>query len=195
MNETEILQRDLSIMEAMTGHMDDYLMSDATHWDMGIAGMPLMSLGGFIMRQNRLMALREHLGERDQGRLGHVIERFDCLALEHVVRFEARANAELQARMREWTHYLHDLNSRRIAASQEHYRNTVDTRVVIGVLAEKLAQRPFQLAAHIPNDIVGLDRHLAMLWVPGSFIWHTLWRPAYPGEAYWYLFGYPYAGE
>lgn len=198
MNDTEILQRDITILEAMVGHLDDYLASDATHWDMvitmGLRDLPPMSLGGILMRRQRLMVTRNLLDDQAWARLSAAVDRFDATILENVVRFEQRAGMELQARMREWTHYLNDLNSR-TAADPEYYRTHVDTRVVIGELAKKLSERPFVLADHVPGDIVALDRHLSLIWLSGHFIWPDVWKPAYPGEEYWYLYGHPIAGK
>lgn len=194
MNDSEILQRDLMIMEAMIGHLDSYLASDATHWDMAVRDMPPMSLGGILMRRRRLTVRQELLDAPDQARLAAASAGFDATIKEHVVRFEQRADMELQARMREWTQYLSDLHSR-AAANLEHYRSVVDTRVVISELAGKLGEYPFRLAPHIANDITALDRHLSLVWISGHFVWPEVWKPAYPGDEYWYLFGHPIAGK
>lgn len=190
MNDHEILTHDLAVMEAMVAYTEPYLTSDVTQWDMGRAGMPSMTIGGVLMRRHRLLLLRDHLNEDARARLAEANASFDRLVADRIVRLEQRADVELQARMREWTHYLHDLTSA-VAARSEHYRHVADTRVVIGHLVDLLSQSPYRLGAHVPDDVAACDRRLKADWSPGDFIWPNVWEPAYPRETYWWLYGGP----
>jgi hypothetical protein len=116
--------------------------------------------------------------------------RVDDALVESVVRFEARAHDELHARLREWTNYLRGLPSRS-AAQPEIYAYVADTRVVIGVLMDKLREAPYQLQSNIPADVAALDRRLRSCWDDGPFIWPAAWAPAYPAAEHWYLYGGP----
>ena len=55
------LTRDLSILVAMAAEMETYLNSDVLFWHMSTSHMPALTLGGYLMRQHRLLALRDLL--------------------------------------------------------------------------------------------------------------------------------------
>lgn len=193
--EEALLRRDLVVLQAFTRRVGDYLMSDATRWDLGMAGMPPLTIGGILMRRRRLAALvgQLHVTERDMLRAAN--DAFEAMAREHVVRLEGRAQAEVGDRLREWTRYLRDLaGSKRLAADLKHYAYKADTRVVILELVEMLGAPPYRLPAHIPDDLVAVDHRLRARWEPGAFIWDPVWQAAYPPDVYWWLYGRPLAG-
>lgn len=190
MAERELYDRDLAVMQTMIDHVDEYLASDVTRWDLGTAGMPPMTIGGILMRRERLGRVDERLTLGQRQMRDALNDRFDDCLVETVVRFEGRAHDELHARLREWTNYLRDLPSRS-AAQPEIYAYVADTRVVIGVLIDKLSEPPYKLESHIPKDVAALDKRLKSLWVKGPFIWHEAWAQAYPPDKHWYLYGGP----
>lgn len=190
--EKDVLKHDLTILEAMAAGMDAYLRSDATWWDMGRGDLPLLTIGGYLMRRRRLAVLSYLLDDSEKESMAAANVAYDTTVSGQIVRFEERALAELGARMREWTVYLRDLTvSRRLAADTARYEYLADTRVVINELVGKLSESPFRLPDHIPADIAALDRRLGGRWTPGGFIWAPVWTPAYPPDPYWWLYGYP----
>lgn len=191
MHETnEIFSQDLRILESMTASMDAYLASDATHWSMNEEGMPKLTIGGCLMRQERLHLLRNQLDLADQGRLDKTTAAFNTLISNQVVRFEKRATDELHARLREWMSYLRDATSK-MTANREHYANVVDTRIVMSALIHKLGERPFELPTRLVTDIAKMDTRLKGQWLSGEFVLDVVWQPAYPAETYWWLYGCP----
>ncbi len=186
----EILAQDLRILETMAASLEAYLASDATHWPMGEEGMPKLTIGGCLMRQERLQRLRGQLDLADQGRLDKTMAAFETLINNQVVRFEKRATDEVHARLREWMAYLRGASSK-MAANRDYYATVVDTRIVMAALMNKLGQRPFQLPSRLAADVEKIDARLKGHWQPGEFILDAIWQPAYPVETYWWLFGYP----
>ena len=192
--EYDVLQKDLAILRAMVDGMGGYLASDITWWDMGQTDMPLLTIGGYLMRRRRLEAVNHLLYDAECDTLAEANATYDQIVSSQIVRFEERALFELGTRMREWTVYLRDLAVyRRLAADVERYGFLADTRVVIGELVEKLSQSPFRLPEHIPADVASLDYRLKYRWTPGPFIWSPVWTTAYPQEIYWWLYGRPKA--
>ena len=55
------LEQDVTILSEMAAQMDDYLKSDILFWKMGQGGMPMLTLGGYLMRQYRLLTLADLL--------------------------------------------------------------------------------------------------------------------------------------
>lgn len=192
MVEQAVLERDMATLAAMLEHLDDYLMSDATRWEMGKPDMPPMTIGGILMRLRRLPDRQSMLYEFEREGLRHAREQFERTIEDHVVRFEQRAHQELGARLREWTTYLRDLSSRR-AAERSHYAYRADTRLVIGELIARLSQPPFKLQVQILGDLDALDSRLRSRWVDGAFVLDSVWESVYPPDEYWWLYGNPKA--
>ncbi len=184
----QLLRDDLAILGQMVTHADAYLVSDATRWDMAVATMPPMTIGGVLMRLRRLEMLREQLSAEEQHRLDAARSTFDAALVEKVVRFEQRAHDELHARLREWTTYLRDLPGKSAA---DNYVGKVDGRVVIAELAAKLDEPPYHQAPRLAADMAAVDNRLRALWAPGGFVWDAVWEAAYPPDRFWYLYGVP----
>jgi len=190
-----VLAHDLGVLENMVLHMGGYLMTDATRWDVGKSGEPPVTLGGYLMRRRRLDLLANRLTTGERERLRAANEDYDRIVARHAVRFEARAVAEIGARMREWTTYLRDLaTSRRLATDHPHYVWKSDTRVVITDLVDQLRHPGYPLPDHVAEDIAALDHRLHARWQPEGFIWAPVWETAYPPAMYWWLYGYPMPG-
>jgi len=193
-SEQDILKHDLAILQSMAAGMGEYLRSDATWWDMGHRDMPLLTIGGYLLRRRRLGVVEYLLHGPEREALAATNAHFDEVVSGGIVRFEGRALAEIGARMREWTAYLRDLSvSQRLAADTARYEYQVDTRVVISDLLDKLGDSPFRLPGHISDDVTALDHRLGARWTPGAFIWSPVWTPAYPPDTHWWLYGYPKA--
>jgi hypothetical protein len=188
----DILKRDLAILEAMVAGMPDYLISDVVSWDMRRGNMPLLTIGGCLMRLNRLSHLQAQLVSDERMALARARSGFNEALRERVVRFEQRAYGELNARLREWTTYMRDLTlSSKLSADRARYATMVDKRVVIGELVDKLSEPPYRLDGRVPRDVAALDRRMRQIWQPGVFVLDEVWQPAYPAERYWWLYGHP----
>jgi len=188
--EKQILSQDLMILEKMGADMEAYLMSECTHWVMGNGDMPKLSIGGFLMRQHRLLMLCKNLQNEEQLRLKQAIEKFHQTLEDKVVRFEQRMNKELHARLSDWINYLRSLSAYGTTYAAD-YAKVVDTRVVIAASICKMKNFPYQLDPQIPKELATLDNNLQSRWQPGGFVWPTVWQPAYPHEDYWWLYGRP----
>jgi hypothetical protein len=186
----EKLKQDLRILEAMAAEMDDYLRSEAMFWPLQDSSLPRLTLGGYLMRQHRLSALRKLLTESEQERLDQAIETFNKALVEKVVRFETHAHEEIHARLRQWSEYLRELDRESMAAG-DYYPSAVDTRAMIQALLEKLQMPPYQIDERIYNELGTFDRALSNRWITNGFVWPAEWEPAYPRSKFWWLYGQP----
>jgi hypothetical protein len=184
------LAHDLMIMEAMVDDMAAYLDSDVVDWTILHANMPRLTIGGYLMRQRRLLVLKDQLSEEDQERLDGAISQFDAGLQERVVRFERRAQQELHMRIAEWIGILRDLH-RHSATEVNHYAGIVDTRVVMKELLDKLQTPPYRLDDGILKEVLTIDRLLKSRFSEGEFVWESIWEAAYPRSEYWWLYGVP----
>lgn len=188
MDGNEKLERDLDVLEAMAAEMDEYLRSDVLFWPLRGSDLPRLTLGGYLMRQHRLLALRDLLSLEEQERLHHAASQYLEALEEKVVRLEQKAHAELEARLRQWREYLRDVKN---GAGAAYYPSAVDTRAMIRGVVNQLRVNPYHLEEKVPGQIALLDRELSRYWEPGDFVWPTEWRPAYPRDEYWWLYGRP----
>jgi len=182
--------RDVAIIVAMSAEVADYLDSDVLFWSMQSSGMPKLTLGGYLMRQYRLLTLADQLSMEEQQQLNRAVSHFNRALIERVVRFEKKAHVELEARIRQWGELLRDVEIEgKIAPG--NYATAVETRAMLAAITEKLQKRPYQLQPRVMPRIDLLDRNLQRYWEPGNFIWSTDWQEAYPQVDFWWLYGLP----
>lgn len=185
----EKLARDLTVLEAMAAEMDDYLRSETLFWPLSQGGsdMPRLTLGGYLMRQHRLLALRHLLDEAQRQRLDEAIAAFNQALVERIVRFEERAHRELEARVRQWQEQLKDVRQ----SDGAYYDSAAETRAMIAALLDRLRLPPYRLDQALAGRVDGLDRALRGRFGIGNFRWPDEWRDAYPEENFWWLYGQP----
>lgn len=184
------LRQDLEILSAMAAEMESYLKSDVLFWPMAIGNMPRLTLGGYLMRQHRLVALGSLLSEAETAKLDSAVRQFNEALVEKIVRLEQRANKELEARLRQWGEYLNDL-SRSKESGGAYYGTAVETRAMITALVNKLSLPPYKLESRITQQVAMFDNNLRRRWQSGDFVWPEEWQPAYPEKSYWWLYGRP----
>jgi hypothetical protein len=188
LDEVGKLAQDVTILAEMAGEMADYLRSDVLYWQMMEGELPKLTLGGYLMRQHRLLALPELLTDEEQAVVDTAVTQFNQALVEKIVRLEGKAHQELEARIRQWTEYLKDFRWERGAAAAG-YTSAVENRVMITAVTDKLQMPPYQLNSRINEQLALLDGNLRSRWHTGSFLWPEAWQPAYPKADYWYLYG------
>ncbi len=186
----EKLEKDVTILAAMAKEMEAYLDSDVLFWHMSTSGMPTLTLGGYLMRQHRLIILRNLLSAEKQKLLDAAVQQFNEVLAERIVRFEQKGHRELEARLRQWSEYLNDLD-RGVASNTSNYGTAVETRAMIEAISESLRLAPYELNPRIPSQIALFDSRLKRFWESGIFVWYKEWQPAYPQDEYWWLYGTP----
>ena len=186
----EKLKHDLGILEAMAAEMDSYLMSDVLFWRLG-GRMPMLTLGGYLMRQHRLLALPDLLDDEERVRLQTTVSQFKDAITEKIVRLEEKVHDELDARIRQWEAYLKELDEDE-GRGKGSYSTAVEARVMIKELIDLMQQAPYRLRPRVPPLVNMLDVQLRRLWQPrDTLVWATEWKPAYPRDTYWWLHGQP----
>mgnify|MGYP001171455771 CR=1 FL=1 len=184
------LAQDLAALAAMAGQMAEYLDSDILYWPAPGAGMPALTLGGYLLREYRLMSLRGLLSAEQQAQLDAAVAEFNRALGNRVVRFETKAHHELEARLRQWEEYLKDMD-RGTFDRTSNYATAVETRAIIQALLDRLSMPPYRTEARPRQHLGTLDTRLHTRWQPGDFVWPEQWATAYPRADYWWLYGAP----
>lgn len=187
---SERLARDVATLEIMAAQMAEYLDSEVLFWPMSRSGMPMLTLGGYLMREYRLLALAGLLSPEQQTQVEMAVTRFNQALAERIVRFEKKARNELQARLRQWEEYLKEVE-RGTADKSSNYATAVETRAMIAALLDRLSLPPYQTDERAGQHLALLDTRLRNNWQPGDFIWPESWAEAYPPTDYWWLYGSP----
>jgi hypothetical protein len=184
------LARDVAVLTAMAGDMPAYLDSDVLFWPMSRSNMPQLTLGGYLMREYRLRALPDRLPAEQQQDVASAISAFNQSLADRVARFETKAHAELQARLRQWEEYLKDID-RGSADRTSNYATAVETRAMIQAILDRLSLPPYRLESRPVSQLAMLDERLRNRFSRGEFIWPAEWEPAYPAPDFWWLYGAP----
>ena len=188
------LAQDVRILSTMAEEMEAYLNSDVLFWHMSKADMPVLTLGGYLMRQHRLLALYDSLSEEQQAEVDAAVAQFNQALEEKTVRFEQKAHRELDARLRQWEEYLKDVE-RGQASAKSNYGTAVEARAMIAALIDFLQLAPYQLDERVLKRTALLDGRLRSRWEAGEFVWSEGWQEAYPRSEYWWLYGNPRDGS
>lgn len=184
----EKLQRDLHILGRFAEEMAAYLDSATLFWSMG-PNLPQLTLGGYLMRQYRLLLLRDLLDPSSQNQLDQIVTTFQLATEGRIVRLEDRAHQEMEARLRQWVEYLKDVQYDRSALN--YYKTAVEARLMLDMITQYLAFPPYKLNSTIPTRLQTLDKGVQARWRHGDFVWAEAWESAYPQAEYWYLYGTP----
>lgn len=186
MNGTEKLQSDLKILERFNEDVAAYLRSDILFYPTSI-GYPKLTAGGLLMRQHRLLLLRDLLTQAERNRLDRTIADFQAALEGNIVRFESRAQKELGTRLRQWQEHVRDLLYER--DGQVNYTTIVEPRLMIAAIVQQLSLPPFQLTSDVPTRVLAIDKALHARWINGDFVLQAKLAAAYPQQDFWYLYG------
>ncbi|MBI1877520.1 MAG: hypothetical protein HYR94_04695 [Chloroflexi bacterium] len=185
------MAQDLRRIEAMVREMKVYLSSDMpfSH-ELSAKKTPTVTVGGYLIRQNRLLALRSSnfLNKTDQNRLDAAISYFDQVLYQNGVEFKQKVCQELEEWLHQWDKYLWYLDKEEV---NPHYSSAVETRVIIEDIFQKIYILSYDVEPHIAEKIEQLDLKLRQYWQPGNFIWPAEWQSVYPQKIYWWLYGKP----
>jgi hypothetical protein len=190
----QVIEQDLRVLEAMSVEMGNYLESDALFYPLMHSDLPQLTLGGYLMREHRLVGLSHKMEELYRERLAAAMDRFREAVVGHVVRVEQRATDEIEARQRQWREALRDM-SEESYTYEAYYATAVEIRAMLEALMDYLQQPPYQLAPKLLDELNRLDQRLREQWQEGPFVWHDVWQAVYPPERYWWLYGRPRKGE
>ncbi len=179
------LVRDLKIVEEIAAQMKEYLASEEIFWQRISDNELQPTGGGFLLRQYRLLALKDNLLDNSERlRLQAALKKFEEAVTDQPGRFETKVRQELEVRTQQWDKALQELLEDE-APSLAYYRSDVQTRAMITALSKRLASIPNAVA----EKVEALDELLRQHWQTGEFIWPSEWKPAYPAQVYWWLYG------
>lgn len=183
------LERDVEILAAMGGEMNEYLRHEVLFWPLTQGNMPRLTLGGFFLRVHRLTALSLLLTPAEQNQVRQAMDEFAAASQGYTVIVEQKAHEEIATRLRQWQATLREWQE--AVPTAPVYAANIEGRAILAALLARMSLPPFQLDPQLTERMKGLDQLLRGRWRSGSFVWPEEWLPAYPQESYWWLYGLP----
>jgi hypothetical protein len=178
------LDVDVRAVTAMAAALVPYIYQDELYGALS-NDLPRLTVGGLIMRLNRLGALDNILSDGQRQAVSTARGQFDKMKTEWAVAYEGKLKRELTGRLRALGQFIMDCVDRRLCA--DLYPGEIEKRVMVaGLLTE--AQKYNVLEPNVTSQIAGIDDRLHMLTRPGEFLWDARLEVAYPRASFWYLY-------
>ena len=187
---TYSIDRDLSEAQAFADHLVPYVYEGELYGTIGgmfaSGSMPRLTLGGLLQRLHQLHALEDQLTPEQKTQLAEIDAKTESVRQEWMVHYNDKLLQEANSRLKMIERFFDDCaeEPRTCAANYplEAMRRTI-VQVIVGTLTEPNAEL---------NRVVSqVDTQLRRFTQPSEFIWATMLQPAYPPEAYWWLYARP----
>ena len=184
---------DLAVVEAMVAEMEPYLKSDLLYWRLSPAvalrpAVPLLTIGGVLLRTHRLGGQSDRLTPTQRNRLSAASDAFRVVTERWAAHTEKRMRRELDARLNSWQWFVDDCCERK-QSCVAYYATEAELRTLLDLLIEAAAG--FGNVAPQQRRLVLLDSQFRRWLRPGDFVWAALLEPVYPRNRFWWLYGRP----
>lgn len=190
-------ERDLIVLTAMADQITSYLIEGELFWPLSgrlPGGMPHLTIGGFLLRQHRLTALRARLDDRQQARLDAALAAFRAARMEWRIHYFNKIVREWEMRVNLLQQFLNDCEAQEAANCFENWPTTARHRTILHHLQEALQEGgegpSDQQRAELERLDGGLRRYLAQ-GEAGRFLWGADLAAVYPRNPYWWLWVVP----
>jgi len=190
-------ERDLTILMAMAGQITAYLIENELFWPIPgrvRGGMPHLTIGGFLLLQHRLTALRDRLYDRQQARLEAAQATFRAARAEWRIHFHNKIAREWEMRVNLLQQFLRDCETLDAPNCLENWPTAARHRTMLHHLAEILQEGGDGPSAQQKADVDRVDsglRRYLLQGETGQFLWGADLAAAYPRDPYWWLWVVP----
>lgn len=184
--DVELIEEDLSILESMSYAFEAYLNYVGLFYPLETAGYPRLSLGGLLLRKNRLAEIQEQLPAELRVRFKKVDMVIEETIANHIAAVESKANSELEMRVQQWEMANKDAVDN--GEDSEFWYNNYEVRTIIHCLILFLQKQPFHLDLSLLEEASATDALWQQRWQQGPFVWEPVWQGVYPRDRYWWLY-------
>ena len=171
-------RHDLSYIRASLDELAAYLLSKELFWTVStpakVRSFPKLTIASLLLAMKKLAAI----SNPEIAQLSQDIEDFH---LKWKTAWENKAKREFTSRLRQWSHYLNDLEKNEDTHAP-YYPSEVRVRVLIAILSEFAEENELLTLSQ-------LDLNLQSKLKPADFIWDAELQPEFPPEDYWFLYG------
>jgi hypothetical protein len=154
--------------------------------------LPRLTVGGLLMRLNRLSAIADLLSPAQRKALDTAQRQFDAVRREWAVAYEGRVKQELLSRLKALEQFIVDCEDTPRQCA-DLYPSEIEKRVIVEALKDEAVARNILLPV-AQAKLSGVDNHLRHLaQASDSFVWDARLEPAYPRDKFWFLYVAPNA--
>ena len=176
-------------LEAGLAELESYLLSADLFWTVTASATwqrsyPKLTLGGLLLYQKYAQLLAQTAPQRLACQ--KLDAQLKAQRTHWCVAWEKKAAWEFQSRLRQWSQSLKELRENP-SENAAYYHSEVRTRLLLTLLQPEVGE----IDPAYPEFLHTQDFLLQALLQPGAFIWEPELAPAFPQEAYWYLWGLP----
>lgn len=191
-------ERDLRILAAMAEQVRTYLLEDALFWPISGSvrgGMPRLTIGGLLLRKNRLTALRHLLSAKQETRIDEAVAAFEEARDEWAMRYDARIVREWDMRMGLLQAFLGDCldseSNKRDCG--DYWPSQAEQRTMLHHLQDESESRK-TFSDRQRTALAHIDRGLRQFLIfdeQNAFLWAGELADVYPRDPYWWLWVIP----
>lgn len=183
---------DLTIVEAMTGELKDYLLRDDVYHMLVVETSSgeeryQLSLGDLLSRLHRLEVQADQLSPEQRRRLEEIKQTIQDTLRAMESRALALAEREIKTRLNSLRWFLDECRDNRRYCRSEYpfeIRNRQRIQELLAWFGEKISPE-------LRRQVAEIDQEIRSLVKPADFIWDDRVQDVYPRESYWYLYALP----
>ncbi len=179
------VENDVRTVAAMADALTPYVYENELYGTLG-GSLPRLTIGGLLMRLQRLSALSSTLTPAQQQIVTRAQAQLDKVRQEWQVAYEGKIERELPSRIQSFGQLLKDCadDPRHCA---DAYPSEIEKRVIVQNLQTEAETRQ-TLTPDVARQLRNMDDQLRKYTQPADFIWDARLQAAYAKDAYWYLY-------
>lgn len=187
------IDRDLAETKALAENLVPYIYGDQIYGSIsgmfGSGTMPSLTVGGLLMRLDRLHALEGEMSDAQKAQLAAADAQHESVRKEWTVHYNNKLAAEAASRVKVIQQFLGECKDNPKNCAQ-NYPPEANRRTIIEALV-----RAMQHSSSLPDDlsatIRAVDAGLRSMTEPSEFILSAALQAAYPQSEYWWLYVRP----
>ncbi|MBN1965802.1 MAG: hypothetical protein JW910_14215 [Anaerolineae bacterium] len=189
-------ERDVRILEAMADQMHPYLIEQELLWPIagpGTSDMPRLTIGGFLFRRHRLLALHDALTPAQQERLDATLVKWQTTRKEWSLHYDQKLIREWDMRVNLLAGFLDDCEEEGRTSCSSQWPIQAEHRTILYHVQDEATDRAVD--GLDKSTLSRVDRGLRRYLLSGegdNFLWDDDLAVAYPRSVYWWLWVRPY---
>ena len=177
--------RDVLTAQMMASRLDPFVYETETYSFMP-NNLPKLTIGGLLMRLNRLSRLGNLLSEDQLDKLDTARQQADRVKRAWLVAYTNKVIHELNLHVTEWCEFLKECEQDQNEC-HEMYPSVVEKRVMAQTLTNE-ARKLDVLTPKVDKQLLEIDSRMEGYFSPGRFIWDPRLQQAYPHNPYAFLY-------
>lgn len=182
------LDRDVRTLQVMVNNLKDYLLGTELYGVMP-GSLPRLTVGGLLMRLNRLTALENQLATEKREALAAARREFEQVRAEWGVAYNGKITHELKARFRALGQFLAECEENPRGCA-DAYPSAMEKRVMIEALQDEATARSIW-TSDMRGTLDTLDNRIHRVADKHPFCWNAKVEGVYPPDKYWFLYLLP----